>query len=191
MMGPCLLVFALLATQPSQQPLTLEIRAFNGTDDVTAQTRVTVHRAGDRGQPVGRTNIGDSEPAMQVPPGIYDVQAVQEKDGRVVNIRWAERLVVMPYPDEAGHHLQVINFAAGYGALQIRRNSGDAPAGQFALFGSGRQDEPARAAAGGSPYALFVVPAGQYDLQVTDASRVAWYRGIQVPLDRTRLWVVP
>ena len=191
MTGPCLLVLALLAAEPGQQPLTLEIRTFNGPDDVTAETRVTVHRAGDRGHPVGKTNLGDAEPFLRVLPGLYDAQAVQEKDGRVVNIRWAERLVVMPYPDEAGHHLQVINFAAGYGALQIRRSSGEAAAGQYALFGSGQERQPAAAAAGGGRYVLFVVPAGLYDLQLKDTSRETWHRAIEVPLDRTRLWLVP
>ena len=40
-------------------------------------------------------------------------------------------------------------------------------------------------------YALFVVPAGTYDVQVKRAPKPAWHAGIDVPLDRTRLWIVP
>ncbi|CAN5866683.1 hypothetical protein BH24ACI4_BH24ACI4_20250 [soil metagenome] len=191
MTGPCLLLLALLAATPEQTPLTLEIRAFNGTEDVTAETRVTVHKAGDRGNPVGRTHVGEAQSFIQVLPGIYDAQAVQEKRGRVVNIRWAERLVVMPYPDEAGHHLQVINFAAGYGALQVRRLSGDLTAGVLALFPSGERSQPAPSAHAGPHYVLFVVPAGRYDILIKDTPEGTWHTGIEVPLDRTRLWVVP
>ena len=33
----------------------------------------------------------------------------------------------MPYPDEAGHHLEVINFTPGYGALQMREERAASP----------------------------------------------------------------
>ena len=190
MTGLCLLL-GLLAAAPEQTPLILEIRAFNGPEDVTAETRVTVHKAGDRGDPVGRTPVSGAQSFIQVLPGIYDAQAVQEKGGRVVNIRWAERLVVMPYPDEAGHHLQVINFADGYGALQVRRLSGDLTAAAVALFPSGKRSGPAPSGAAGPHYVLFVVPAGRYDILIKDSPEGTWHTGIDVPLDRTRLWVVP
>ena len=120
-----MLVLALVAAPAAQEPqvsLTLEVRAFNGTEDVTAQSRFTVHRAGERQTSVTPAPIrmGDGQPALQVPSGVYDVQAIHERDGKVVNIRWANRLVVMPYPDEKGHHLEVINFKNGFGALQVR-----------------------------------------------------------------------
>ena len=110
------LVLALAAAPAAQEPqvsLNLEVRAFNGTEDVTAQSRFTVHRAGERQTSVTPAPIkmGDGQPALQVPSGVYDVQAIHERDGKVVNIRWANRLVVMPYPDENGpaprsHQLQ-------------------------------------------------------------------------------------
>ena len=48
-----LLAWTLIAGQPSADAaLTLELRVFNGAEEVTAQTRVAIHRAGDRGRPV-------------------------------------------------------------------------------------------------------------------------------------------
>jgi len=186
-----LLATALLAVQ-APAALTLEIRTFDGRADVTHETRVTVHRAGDRGGPVGRVNGAAEPPLFQVPPGIYDAQAIQERQGRVVNLRWAERLVVMPYPDEGGHHLQVINLQDDYGALQIRRASGDAWAGQLALFRADDRATPEPPAAiAGRTYVLFVVPAGTYDLRVGQGAAAAWHTGLEVPRNRTRLWIVP
>jgi hypothetical protein len=184
-----LLAWALVLAQPASVPLTLEIRIFRGSEEVTAQTRLTVHRAGERGQPVAVIAPGGQAGATQVAPGIYDVQAVQESDGRVVNIRWAERLVVMPYPDEEGRHLEVVNFSPGYGAIQLRTAPGTVPADELALFGAGDRGQPAPAAPRAG-YTLFVVPAGQYDLQVKRGSKDVWHNGIEVPLDRTRLWIV-
>jgi hypothetical protein len=172
--------------------LTLEIRTFDGPDDVTRETRLTVHRAGDRGQPIGRVDSGAAQPLLAVPPGIYDAQAVQERAGQVVRIRWAERLVVMPYPDEHGHHLQVINFRNGYGALQVRRHAALPDPGQVLLFPAGDRTSPVLPAPGrGRAYVLFVAPAGTYDIQIRQNGRTSWHTGVEVPRDRTRLWLAP
>jgi hypothetical protein len=187
----CLLALALFVAQAGHQLLTLEIRAFRGPADVTMETRVVVHRAGERGQPVAQVDVGVSPATRQVAPAIYDAQAVQERDGRVVNIRWAERLVVMPYPDEAGHHLEVINFETGYGALQVRGAAGKKPDADVALFLAGDRGRPAATPLVQSNYVLFVVRAGQYDLQVKRGGRMTWQTAIDVPLDRTRLAIVP
>ena len=187
MLPSVLLAFAAIFVQPAQPLLTLEIRVFAGSEDVTTAARVTLHRAGERGSPVAQIAHGDARSTFQVPPGLYDAQAVQEREGRVVNIRWAERLVVMPYPDEAGHHLEVINFSSGYGALQIRKST---DADEVALFGAGQRSQPLPSLRG-SAYTLFVVPAGPYDIQLTRGARVTWFSGIDVPRDRTRLWMAP
>jgi hypothetical protein len=185
-----LLFLALVAAPFSQALLTLEVRAFSGVEDVTDKSRIIVHAAGRREQAVGQ--IAGPAHTMKVAPGIYDAQAVHEQAGRVVSIRWAERLVVMPYPDEAGHHLEVINLQPGFGALQVRNASGAAPEAKVALFRAGERSRPAAAAVPpAGPYALFVVRAGIYDVQVTRGTRVAWHAGVDVPLDRTRLWIVP
>jgi hypothetical protein len=169
-------------------PITLEVRVFNGTEEVTSHTRLTVHRAGERQESIPHTPTGDARVELKVPPGIYDVQAIHERDGRVINIRWANRLVVMAYPDEGGHHLEVINFRNGYGALQVR-----APAGatfDVAIFESGKRQKPAGTPVVGGNYALFIVPAGVYDLQVRIGAKLSWQNGIEVPLDGTRLAIV-
>lgn len=187
---PALWLLALLFVgRAGQDFLTLEIRVFNGSEDVTGQTRVTVHRAGERSAPVAHVRLGETRAGMRVPGGIYDAQAVREQDGRVVNIRWAERLVVMPYPDEGGRHLEVINFMQGYGALEIRTAPGGAPLREVALFPNAQRIQPTARRSGES--LLFVVRAGEYDIQVTRGGRTAWYTNVEVPLDRTRLWIVP
>jgi hypothetical protein len=169
--------------------LTLELRVFDGTDEVTAHTRLTVHRAGERGDPFGQPTSADGRVLLKVPQGIYDVQAIHEREGRVLNIRWANRLVVMPYPDEGGQHLEVINFKNGFGALQIRGKPGTLP--DAVLYEAGKRDKPAASSLTTSSYALFVVPAAAYDVLVRAAGKSSWYTALDVPLDRTRLWVIP
>jgi hypothetical protein len=190
MLSGLLLVFATAAAAqaPTPQPLTLEVRVFNGPEEVTSQTRVTVHRAGERRESIPHSPTGDGRVQLQVPPGIYDVQAIQERDGRVVNIRWANRLVVMPYPDEQGHHLEVINFRNGFGALQVRAAAGALP--DVAIFETGKRQKPTTVAFAGPSYALFIVPAALYDLRVRVGDKMTWQNGIEVPLDRTRLAIV-
>jgi hypothetical protein len=100
--------------------------------------------------------------------------------------------VVMPYPDERGRHLEVINFTNGYGALQVRSPRADGVP-QVALYAAGERGRPTAAPVGGrsEEYALFVVAAGRYDLEVRSGPRATWHSDIEVPLDRTRLWLTP
>ena len=178
-----------VAAQPVK-PLTLQVRVFHGSQEVTADTRVTVHRAGERGDPVAQTRGRHGRVDLTVPPGIYDVQAIREREGRVLNIRWAERLVVMPYPDEEGRHLEVINFLNGYGALQVRQRG--TAALEAAIYAPADHDHPAASPrVEGQDYILFVVLAGKYDVQTRSAGQATWHTQIDVPLDRTRLWFVP
>jgi hypothetical protein len=169
-------------------PLTLRIRVFNGPDEVTSETRVNVFKAGEHQSPIAearaRTSIETS-----VSAGMYDVQVIQERDGRVMNIRWAERLIVMPYPDEGGRHLEVINFQNDYGALEIRGR--DAALPDVAIFAAGSREQEAGKRMDGTDYALFVVPAGRYDLRLRRQGQTTWHSDVEVPTDRTRLWVEP
>ncbi len=182
-------VLAALA-QAAASPLTLEIRVFLGAQEVTSESRVTVHRAGERGAAITQTPGHEGRHVFTVPAGIYDAQIVREREGRVVNIRWAERLVVMPYPDEGGRHLEVVNFTNGYGALQVR-SARDEGVPDLALFTAGdRTREVAPVLVSKDGYVLFVVPAGRYDLQIKSGSRPTWHPELEVPLDRTRLWVL-
>jgi len=172
------------------QTLLLELRVFNGSEEVTNQTRVFLHRAGDRGTPVAEAGGGPPRIELKVDEGIYDVQAVRERDGQVVNIQWANRLVVMAYPDEAGRHLEVLNFRSGFGALQIRAADGSTPT--VSIHEPSAATKEAAAAVGGAGYSLFVVPAGVYELAVKRGDRPAVrHPQIEVPKDRTRLWLVP
>jgi hypothetical protein len=184
----CGLMLAIVTALGPTQTLTLEVRVFNGAEEVTGRTRLTVHRSGDRQDSIPHSRSGDGRAQLVVPAGIYDVQALEERDGRVVNIRWANRLVVMPYPDERGHHLEVINFKNGYGALQVRIGGSGLP--DFALFETGKRQKPIAIPFTGPSYMLFIVPAANYDLRVRSGDKVTWQNGIEVPLDRTRLMVI-
>lgn len=190
MIPATLLVAALVAAWPGQgqNPIALEVRVFDGPDEVTAQTRITVYRAGDRNARVVQLS-GTARLETQVTPAIYDVQAIREVDGNVVSIRWSERLVVMPYPDENGRHLEVVNFRNGFGALQVRgRDRALLP--EVTIHHPGVREKEAAAPLQGPGYALFVLPAGKYDLRTGPADRPVWHADVEVPLDRTRLWIV-
>ncbi len=171
----------------AQTTLTLELRVFDGADEVTSQTRLKLHRAGERADVVAQTNPGQRV-ELTIGEGIYDAQAIREQGDQVVSIRWANRLVVMPYPDEGGHHLEVVNFKSGFGALQIR--SRDGSRSDVALYAAGSRSKEVASPIAGRTYTLFVVPAGKYDVFVK-GTRSVWHAGIDVPLDRTRLWLVP
>jgi hypothetical protein len=178
------------AAVQTPQTLLLELRVFNGTEEVTNQTRVFVHRAGDRGTPVAEAGGGPSRIELRVQEGMYDVQAVREREGQVVNIQWANRLVVMAYPDEAGRHLEVLNFRTGFGALQIRAADGSTPT--VSIHEPGGATKEAATAVAGAGYSLFVVPAGIYELAVRRGEKPpVRHADIEVPRDRTRLWLVP
>jgi len=185
------LLLALAQAQAPATPLTLEIRVFLGAEEVSGETRATIHRAGDRTTAVAQLHGRDGRLSVTVPAGIYDAQVVRDRDGRVLNIRWAERLVVMPYPDEGGRHLEVVNFTNGYGALQVKSSrQGASP--DVAVFAAGDRTRPSTPVADrpGDGYALFIVLAGRYDIQVKGGARPAWHTDIEVPLDRTRFWLI-
>jgi hypothetical protein len=188
-----LLVWAAVAAhQTADEQIALEIRIFDGPEEVTAESRIRIYRAGERTMPVDAAPPGPGRGVMaRVPPGLYDVQAIRERQGRVVGIRWAERLVVMHYPDEAGRHLEVVNLRPGFGALQIRRPPGRTGGPLRArIFAPGTR-EPAGQPAPGEEYVLFVVPAGTYDVALQDTGEETVWSGIDVPPERTRLRLTP
>lgn len=174
-----LAVLAALAQTPPPATIALRIRVFDGPDEVTPHARVTVYKAGDRATPIPEANG-----MRKVPPGFYDAQVLREQDGRLVGIKWAERLVVMAYPDEAGEHLEVINLRQDYGALEVAGSGGSAP--EAAIFAKGAHDKEVARPADGPGYRLFVVPSGTYDVRVGSGSGSAWHLAIDVPADRTR-----
>jgi hypothetical protein len=185
------LLVAVALLTPWQAPghVLLELRVFTGAQEVTGDTRISVYRGGERVTPVAQATPQSGRLEIEVDPGIYDVQAIREHDGRVMGIRWAERLVVMAYPDEAGHHLEVVNLETGFGALQVRGPDG-AKVPDAAIFGTGERTKEVATRFTGDGYALFVAPAGNYDVRFRDGEREAWHADIDVPRDRTRLLIV-
>jgi hypothetical protein len=181
-------LLAIALTWPSPTALSLHIRVFSGSEEVSTETRVTVFKAGERQSPVAESRPGMPLEAS-VAAGSYDAQAIHERDGRVVAIKWAERLLVMPYPDEDGRHLEVINLQNGFGALEVRGREPGTP--DVAIFATGSRQQEAARLASGPDYALFVVPAGRYDLRVRRDGQTMWHPDIEVPLDRTRFWLMP
>lgn len=178
--------------QPAPPPaiIRVEFRVFDGVTDVSAETRLRV-------RPSGSTETGQlvegSPLAIDLPAGIYDVQAVRHEAGALVSVRWAEQLVVMAYPDEGGRHLEVINFASEHGALQLRW-PGHAPAPMGVAVTATRDGagKPAPARLFHAPgYVLLVLPSGTYDVRITrpDADPIVW-PGVEVPADRTRMKVI-
>lgn len=177
---------------PQRQTIRTEFRIFDGSTEVTAETRLRI-------RPTGSTETGqvvESGPlATDLPAGIYDVQAVRQKAGQVVSVRWAERLVVMAYPDEGGRHLEVINFAQEHGALQLRWIEGQAPdpAGVVVTATKDGDSRPTPArAVHGAGYALLILPAGTYDIRVARNGKAeVVLPNLEVPADRTRMKIIP
>jgi hypothetical protein len=179
---------------PGGPSVRLQIRIFDGADDVTRETLVRLYPAGERGTPIKMTLSGDEAFEAEVPVGLYDVQAIREQAGAVSGVRWVERLLVQKYPDEFGRHLQVVNLKNGFGALQIRPD-GDAasPAGWSAVATppNSPETEVGKARALG-PDLLLVVPSGTYDIKViVPAAAPAWISGLDIPDARTRLKTWP
>lgn len=182
--------------QPADGAVRLQVRIFDGTLDVTRESRLLLYPRGNRSTAIPVTLGPDHAHEAVVEPGFYDLQAIREQEGQVSGIRWVEQVLVQRYPDEYGRHLQVLNFKPGYGALQIRPSQ-DAPnirgwsAAAFTLTEPAREVAPARAI---GRDLLVIVPAGRYDVKIAlPDQRTSWLRGIEIPADRTRLktWTPP
>lgn len=171
----------------------LELRIFDGPDDVTGETRVRLFPRGQRTNDLPTTSSPGHAITATVPVGFYDAQAIREKRGEVAGLRWAEQLLVQRYPDEYGRHLEVINFKPGFGALQIRPAPDAAGAakgwtGAAYASGSGEGSKEAGKAVVAGEDLLFALPAGSYDVKLTMSDKTTqWMRDIEVPADRTRL----
>jgi hypothetical protein len=179
-------------TAPRADTIRTEFRVFDGTSEVSAETRLRVRPSGST--ETGRV-IEGGQLAVDLPAGIYDVQAVRQQAGQVTNVRWAERLVVMAYPDERGRHLEVINFAPDHGALQLRWPEGQAPdpAGVAVTVtrDGGTRPVPTRTLHG-LGYLLLVLPTGTYDVRITRPGREPIdLPRTEIPADRTRMKVLP
>jgi hypothetical protein len=187
------ILFALLLLLPQDAPVNVEFRVFAGTEEITASTRVRIMPTGTRDAPLTLTE--GKRLLASVAPGIYDVQALRVRSGGIIAIRWAERLVVMHYPDEAGRHLEVINFDEGYGALQLRAVKASIGAYDVAVFPTGDRTTQAGDPRHAEDYRLCVLKAGSYDIRVRPAGRAddadaRWLLHIEVPANRTRMKIL-
>ena len=188
-----LLAIVILLAQETTAPVTAEFRIFAGDEEITATTKLRIMPTGTREKSL---TVGEGKPLVTpLTPGIYDVQALRLRPEGIIAIRWAERLVVMHYPDEAGLHLEVINFQPGYGALQLRVKKGAIEQYELAVFPAGDRTTEGSEPIEGENYRLFVLKAGRYDIQVRPVATqqeptVQWLLDVEVPADRTRLKII-
>jgi hypothetical protein len=187
-------ILALIASQEAPPRVTAEFRVFAGSEEITATTRLRIMATGTREH--SSTVEEGKRLVIDVTPGIYDVQALRLRPEGIVAIRWAERLVMMHYPDEGGRHLEVINFRQGYGALQLRAAKGPVGAYEITVFPAGDRTTAAGEPLEGDGYRLFVLAAGRYDIRVrhtgtqNEAPDTHWLLDVEVPPDRTRLKLI-
>jgi hypothetical protein len=181
------LALASAAPQPAGTPqaarVRCEFRVFDGSDEVSSSTRVRIYDKGQRDNAIAP----DASGHVDLAPGVYDVQAVRERDGQVAGIRWLTGLLIQRYPDENGSHLEVLNFKPQYGALELRTGDADLDA---AAFRAGDRTRPVATGLRGQGYLLLVLPAGRYDVSVRAKApngSERWLPDVDVPVDRTRL----
>ena len=165
------------------EPVRAVFRVFEGTEEVTAETRLGVRVSGSAEDTV----VLKAPPlAIDLAPGIYDAQAIRHRGGRVLGVRWAERLVIVRYPDERQEHLQVINMKPGFGALQLLIPPEVRPdPAMVTIEGTGTR--PAARIVGSKGYLLIVAPAGTYDITVSLPAGKESLAAVEIPADRTRM----
>lgn len=149
-------------------PLSLHVRVFRGQAEVTQDTTVTVFPAGQRinGRQLAKTPES-TERQLPLAAGQYDLQLVQHQDGKVSGIAWTTLRLLVDYPGEAGHHLEVLNFEKDYGALEVRPEGAhrSGPAAWRARLQRKDGTDVAQGVAGDG-YQVVVAPAGTYDLVI-------------------------
>lgn len=184
-----LLLLALFSAGAQESALlALDVRVFRGAADVTRQTTVTVFPTGVRTNGREVPLLPSGERQVRLPVGQYDLQLVQQQEGKVGGIAWTTLRLLVGYPGENGRHLEVLNFDKSFGALQLREY-GSAPPGtptwQVRLL---RKDgtEVARGI-GGDGYRLLVAPAGVYDLAVDRPGKPVQVKDVEVKANLTYL----
>lgn len=179
------------AVADSGPPLRLELHVFDGTTPVTTEVKLRLYPRGQRTNeiPVAAGSSGGLN--ANVPVGYYDAQAIRERRGQVIDLRWAEQLLVQRYPDEYGRHLEMINFKPGYGGLQIRPAPSDVATAKgwtAVAYTAGDPPKEAGKAVPAGEDLLLALPGGRYDIKLTLGDKsTQWIRDIEVPSDRTRL----
>ena len=168
------------------QPLSLHVRVFRGQAEVTKETAVTVFPAGVRinGQPAPL--VAGNERRLPLVAGQYDLQLVQEQDGKVNGIAWTTLRLLVHYPGEGGRHLEVLNFEKDWGAFQIRAQ-GPHQSGPVAWRARLLRKDGSEVARGvdGDGYQLVVAPAGTYDLVIDGAAAPVRMADVEVKANLT------
>jgi hypothetical protein len=192
MTGLFLLWLGLTVGIQAGAPLSLDVRVFRGATEVTGDTTVTVFPAGSRtnGRPAP---LAGGERKLALPAGQYDIQLLQQSEGKVGSIAWTTLRLLADYPGEQQRHLEVLNFEKGWGALQIRpdgpRETGPVRWTTRLLRKGG--GEVARGV-GGEGYQVIVAPAGTYDVEITQANgTTATLPGLEVRENLTYVRTFP
>ena len=87
-MTPTILLWLALTTAGAQPapPLALDVRVFRGAVEVTAETTVTVFPTGTRVNGRAAPIVPSGERQLPLTAGKYDLQLVQQTDGKVSGI---------------------------------------------------------------------------------------------------------
>jgi hypothetical protein len=172
-------------------PLRLDIRVFDATNEVTADTIVSLYDAGTRANARRVPLAPNGERQLPLPAGQYDLQLLHQDDGRVLRVRWTSLRLLAPYPGEHGQHLEVFNMQPGFGALQVRRAAGAAEQGSVSWAATLRPaggGEPIGSPIRGDGYVVFVAPPGRYDVEIrTREGQTRWIRNAEIREDLTYL----
>ena len=175
----------------SGQTLRLDIRVFDATDEVTADTIVSLYEAGTRANARRVPLAANGERQLPLPAGQYDLQLLHQDDGRVLRVRWTSLRLLVAYPGEHGQHLEVLNLRRGFGALQVRRAAAAAELGSVSWAATLRPaggGEPVGSPVRGDGYVVFVAPPGRYDVEIrTREGETRWIRNADVREDLTYL----
>ena len=179
------LALTTVGAQPAP-PLALDVRVFRGSTEVTRDTNVTVFPAGTRvgGRPAPLVPSGERQ--LPLTAGQYDLQLLQQQDGKVSGIAWTTLRLLVDYPGESGRHLEVLNFDQGWGALQVRQEGprqAGTPTWSARLLGTNGA-EVARGVTGDG-YQVLVAPAGTYDLAISQPGSQARLQPVEVRANLT------
>jgi hypothetical protein len=167
-------------------PLSLHVRVFRGHAEVTRDTAVTVYPAGARINGQVAPIVAGGERRLPLAAGQYDLQLVQHDDGKVSRIAWTTLRLLVDYPGEAGHHLEVLNFEKDWGALEVRAG-GPHQSGPVAWRArlQGKDGTDVASGEAGDGYQIVVAPAGTYDLVIEGGAGPVRIENVEVKANLT------
>ena len=180
-MTPCLRSPLVLASRRPPDRLRLACSTGRGRD---AESRLKIYKAGDRQTTVAASAREDRRD--RVAEGMYDAQAIREREARAQHpLGGSTRGHALSLTRR--HHLEVINFQNGFGALEVRGRARRPGRGIFL-----RQPRPGGCEAVRRD-GLRAVRRSRRTLRSAGAAggTSTWHPDVEVPADRTRLWIEP